>query len=275
MADRVAQALGLAEPFHPAEELFWGIRRFFETMARRSPLVVVFDDVHWAEATFLDLIEHVCRLAYGAPMLLLCLARPEFLDGRPTWAGGLPNATSVLLETLTDEQGAELVRNLLGQARLAAEAHAEIARLAGGNPLFVEQMLALLIDEGAVPGRDSSPAATQDPFVLSTPPTIAALLAARLDRLDDQEQAVLERAAVAGTEFEAAAVAELSPAGDPARVTAVLMSLTRKHLIRPGHPRLAGPEAFEFRHVLIRDAAYARLPTPERAALHERYAGWL
>ncbi len=141
VAQRVSEVIGLTEATAGVEEGFEAVRAFFEALAARRPLVVVFDDVHWGEPTFLDFIEHLADRSRGAPILLLCMARPELLDMRPSWAGGKLNATSALLEPLSDDECRELVANLVGEAELTEEFEARIANAAEGNPLFVEEML--------------------------------------------------------------------------------------------------------------------------------------
>ena len=224
--------------------------------------MLVFEDVHWGEEPLLELIEHLAAWVREQPLLLLCIARPELLDDRPGWSGGKMNATSILLEPLSEGAAATLIENLLAGAAVAPALRARVASAAEGNPLFVEQMLAMLAENGA--GEDE----------VSVPPTIQALLAARLDRLGDNERAVLERASVMGKEFWFGALAELVP--EHIEVTAALARLVRKELIRP-HRSIVFPAAdtFRFRHQLIRDAAYAAMAKELRAELHERFARWL
>jgi class 3 adenylate cyclase/tetratricopeptide (TPR) repeat protein len=241
-----------------AQDLFWEVRKLIERVAAEQSLVVVFDDLHWAEPTFLDLIDHIADLSRGAPILLLCVARPELLDDRPGWAGGKLNATTVLLEPLSAEESAQLIGNLAGDG-LDDATRVRIVESSEGNPLFVEEMLALVREDGDV----------------SVPPTIHALLAARLDRLASGERAVVERGAVEGKLFHAGAVRELAPDRLRPDVGAHLVSLVRKELIRPETAQLPGEDAFRFRHLLIRDAAYEALPKETRAELHELFAGWL
>ncbi|HEU5212561.1 MAG TPA: adenylate/guanylate cyclase domain-containing protein [Gaiellaceae bacterium] len=238
-------------------ELFLAIRRQLEEVAREGPLVVVFDDIHWGEQTFFDLIDNVTDLSRGAPMLLLCLARPELLDERPGWAGGKLNATTLLLEPLTREECQQLVEALDGD--VDPTTRARILQSADGNPLFAEEMLALARDGGDI----------------AVPSTIHALLQARLDRLGSDERAVIERGAVEGQVFHQSAVRELAPAAVRDGVEANLAGLVRKELIRPDRAQIVGDEAFRFRHLLVRDAAYESLPKETRSTLHERFADWL
>jgi class 3 adenylate cyclase/tetratricopeptide (TPR) repeat protein len=233
------------------EEIFWSVRKALEQRARVRPLALVVEDIHWAEPTLLDLAQHLGDWTRDAPVLLLCLARPELLDDRPGWGG-----ESMTLEPLSGAESEELIRNLLGDAPLEDDARERIREVAEGNPLFVEQFLAMLA-EGGDPGN--------------VPPTIHALLEARLDALPDEERRVLECASVIGHDFEWEALGELSPVRrrPPG---AQLAALVRNELIRP-HDLIE--DTFSFRHALIRDAAYGRLPKELRSELHERFARWL
>jgi class 3 adenylate cyclase/tetratricopeptide (TPR) repeat protein len=239
-----------------SEEIAWAFRKQLEAVAADAPLVCVFDDVHWGEQTFLDLVEHVADLSRDAPILLLCMARPELLDRRAGWAGGKVNATNVLLEPLGEEETDRLISSL---ADFDESLRGRIRSAAEGNPLFVEEIVAMVRES---PGGD-----------VTVPPTIQALLAARLDQLDDPERNVLERGAVEGRVFHRGAVQALAP--DVAQVGARLTSLVRKVLVRPDKAQLPGEDAFRFRHLLIRDAAYDALPKATRAELHECFATWL
>ena len=271
---RVAQLIGVAESA-AGEETFWAIRRFFEATARERPLVLVFDDVHWGEPTFLDLVEHIADWSRGSPILLLCMARSELLDVRPMWAGGKLNAATVSLEPLTEDQAGALVANFLGSADLPAELARAIVERAEGNPLFVEETLAMLIDDGLVARDGDRWRVTGDLSAVTVPPSIHALLAARLDRLTSEERTVLEAAAVIGKDFFVGAVRDLVPDDARQRVPADLMGLVRKELIHPERTTLPGEDAFRFRHLLIRDSAYDAIAKTRRAELHERVADWL
>jgi class 3 adenylate cyclase len=239
-----------------SEEIAWAFRKRLEAVAARQPLVCVFDDLHWGEETFLDLVEHVADLSRDAPILLLCMARPELLDRRPAWAGGKLNATNVLLESLGPEETDVLIESL---ADLDEGLRERIREAAEGNPLFVEEMVALVQESG-----DGE---------VSVPPTIHALLAARLDQLEPPERRVLEHGAVEGRVFHRGAVQAMAP--EESQVAVRLNSLVRKELVRPDRAQLPGEDAFRFRHLLIRDAAYDGLPKATRAELHERFAAWL
>jgi class 3 adenylate cyclase/tetratricopeptide (TPR) repeat protein len=275
ITELVAQSVGVPAASASADETFWGVRKLFEALAHPRPLVLVFDDVHWAEQTFLDLLEHIGDWTRDAPILLLCLARAELLDQRPGWGGGKLNATSILLEPLTDEECGVLIDNLLGHAGLPEEVGGRIVDAAGGNPLFVEEMLAMLIDDGLLRRQNGHWAAATEIAEIAVPPSIQALLSARLDRLEGAEREVLERASVEGKVFHRGAVLELAPELLRAEVPGQLLALQRKELIRPSRSDFAGDDAFRFRHLLIRDAAYDAIPKQVRAELHERFAAWL
>jgi class 3 adenylate cyclase/tetratricopeptide (TPR) repeat protein len=234
------------------EETFWAYRKLFEELARKRPLVLVLEDIHWAEPTLLDLIEHVVEWTQEAPLLIVCLARPEFLDERPNWPG-----ERLDLEPLPEDEVETIVTALAPELDPASRTHA--AEAAEGNPLFLEQLLALAAEEK---GEE-----------LALPHTIQALLAARLDRLEPDERALLERAAVVGKEFWRRALLQLSP--PETEVSALLQALVRKRLIRPERSSLVGEDAFRFGHILIRDATYSGIPKEARASLHELFADWL
>jgi class 3 adenylate cyclase len=273
VAARVAQLIGLEAAPAPAEEAAWAFRRLLELLAARGPLVVVLDDLHWAEPGLLDLVEHVADYGRGAPILLVAMARPEFLEERPGWAGGKLNATTLLLEPLADAEAARLLTVLAGPTVLPEPAAQRISEAAQGNPLFLEELLAALVEEGRLRRQDGQ-WEVADLGDLRIPPTIQALLAARLDRLEDAERAVLERAAVAGQVFDQSAVVELSPPSVRAQVPARLQALVRRELLRPAPARLAGDQGFQFRHLLLRDATYDSIPKQARAVLHELFAVW-
>jgi class 3 adenylate cyclase len=252
----IASLLGETDAPTSPDQIAWAVRKTLEQAAAERELVVVFDDIHWGEPAFLELIGHVADLSRDAPILLLCMARPDLLDRAPSWAGGKINATTVLLEPLSAAEADELIAQL---APVDEHLRARIREAAEGNPLFLEEMLAMVRESG-----DGE---------IVVPPTIHALLAARLDQLDVSERVVLERGAVEGGVFHRGAVEALAP--DERQVTARLTALVRKELVRPDQAQLAGDEAFRFRHLLIRDAAYDALPKALRVELHERFARWL
>jgi len=271
----LAQLFGISERDVAPEESFWAVRRFLEAVAERGPLVVVFDDIHWGQATFLDLIEHITDWSRGAPILVLCMARPDLLDLRPAWGGGKFNAATISLEPLTHGDCVDLMANLLGRAELPEDVQARILEHAEGTPLFVEEMLGMLIDDGRLVREGDRWSAVGELSEVAVPPTIQALLAARLDRLNGDERAVIQRAAVEGKQFHVGAVRSLLDDDPGFDLRATLMGLVRRDLIAPDRSLLPGDDAFRFRHLLIRDAAYEAAPKAVRAALHERFASWL
>jgi predicted ATPase/DNA-binding SARP family transcriptional activator/class 3 adenylate cyclase len=262
IAGPLSALLGLSDALAHTREAFWAFRRLLEELARERPLVVVVDDLHWAQPPLLELLEYVADWVREAPMLLLCLARPDLLDERPHWSGGRANASSSLLEPLSQSESELLIQGH-ETSSLPEGARSKIVVTAEGNPLFLEQLLA-----------HASEAATGADEIL-IPPTIHALLAARLDALEPQELETLERAAVVGQRFSSAAVAALLPVEPADRLPELVRALVRKELVRPGPPVASGEEIFRFRHALIREAAYERVPKETRAELHERYGDWL
>lgn len=248
--------VGKSEAGTSADEIAWAFRKLLERQAQESELICVLDDLHWGDETFLDLVEHFVDLARDAPILVLCLARPELLDLRPSWAARKRNAVTVQLEPLDAAESDQLLdvlgvreRGLRGRIVAAAE----------GNPLFVEEMVALVRESGQLER--------------SMPPTIHALLAARLDQLDTGERSLLERGAVEGRIFHRSAVQALGD--DHAHLTGRLVALVRKELLEAEPTQLPDDEAYRFRHVLIRDVAYEAIPKIERAEMHQRFALWL
>ena len=256
--ERVRSAIGAGEA-SGGEETFWAVRKLVEALARDRPLVLCLEDVHWAEPTFLELVEYLAGWIRDAPVLLLCLARPELSEEHPTWPGGRVGA-ALTLPPLTDDESAELVAALGEEDGFDEATLGRIAAAAEGNPLFAEQLAALMAEEPET-GR-------------SIPPTIHALLAARLDRLDPGERSVLGRAAVMGREFWRRAVVDLTPEAERPAAGSQLHALVRRDLIRPDRESRS-EDGFRFSHVLVRDAAYAAVPKETRADLHERFADWI
>jgi DNA-binding transcriptional ArsR family regulator len=249
------------------------MRRFVELLASDRPHVIVMDDLQWAEQSLLDLLEQIAEWVRGLPVLLLSMARPDLLDTRPGWGGGKPDATTFVLEPLPAAETEELTEALFKGGHIEPAARARIATAAEGNPLFVEQLVEMLIDERVVERSDDGTLVLSQLGSIDVPPTIQALLAARLDRLSEPERRTIERAAVVGKEFGQREVSELTPAEGRSSVSTQLLALVRKELIRPERRRDDGAETYRFRHLLIRDAAYDSLPKGERAELHEHFAG--
>jgi len=271
----VQQLLGLAKPSASQEDLFWAVRRFLESLASRRALVVVIDDIHWAEPTLLDLIEHLADWSRDAAILLIATARPDLLEERPAWGGGKMNAASVLLEPLPTSAAGLLIDNLVGDRTLPDAVHAEIVNAAEGNPLFVEEMLGMLVDDGVLRAVDGGWEVTRDVARLDVPPTIQALLAARLDRLSASEREVAQIAAVVGRVFDRPTVEALLAEPERAGVGRQIMALVRKDLVRPERSKSPGVDTFRFRHALIRDATYDSLSKEDRSRLHTAVAARL
>jgi class 3 adenylate cyclase/tetratricopeptide (TPR) repeat protein len=259
VAERVLQAAGLEEATSPREDLTRAVIELFESLARREPLLVVLEDVHWAEPPLLDLVEHLLGRTRDAPLMLLCLARDDLLERRPEWRTQTPMSSTFELPPLSPAHTQALVQSLLPAGEVGEHAGRRLAERAEGNPLFAEQLVALLREGGEV----------------RLPPTIQALLAARLDRLAPAERAAIGAAAVIGREFWADAVATLVPGQDPHGVPELLATLARKRLVMPQESTLESEAGYSFTHVLVRDAAYEALTKQDRAELHERVADWL
>jgi predicted ATPase/class 3 adenylate cyclase len=266
---RVASAVGLGETDYPLDEVFWGTRKLLELQAAQQPLVVVFEDIHWAESAFLDLIEHLETTA-RAPLVLLCAARPDLLEHRPEWSER--SGPLIELEPLSDEESELIVANLLGDAPFPVEVRNRIIASAEGNPLFVQQVLSMMIDDGLLRQEKGRWVPTGDLSDLAIPGTIQALLAARLDLLTPKERAVIEPASVIGLVFEEAAVEELVPDVVRPEVESHLVSMTQKQLVRPELDE--SDLDYRFHHILIRDAAYQGILKRARATMHEQFANW-
>lgn len=267
---RLLPLLGLGGEAGGTDETFWAVRTLLEHLATQAPLIVTVDDVHWAEPTLLDLLERVRDEARDVPLLLLCQARPELLDTRPAWGGGALNATTFLLEPFGQTQTAALLQDQLG-GDVSPEAAAAIEAWADGNPLFVEELAAHLIEQGRLEETKGGWQLSGSPAQVSVPPTVSALLAARLDRLPPDERTLLETISIIGLEVKRHEAAALSAAEHD--VSVLLEALARRDLLR--RARGTRRDVWAFRHVLLREAAYDSLPKAVRATLHERYADLL
>jgi class 3 adenylate cyclase/tetratricopeptide (TPR) repeat protein len=270
VVDRIAAAIGLSPAQFPITELFWGSRRVLEAMGRDRPLVVIVDDIHSAEQTFLELLDHVEAEARESSIVLLCSARHELTEAHAEWSDA--HAPSmIVLRPLSDADSGKIVEELLGASGLDPAVVERITAAAEGNPLFVEQMVSMLIDSGTLHqegGRWVAGSASS----IAVPPTIHALLAARFDSLGVGEKHVLEPASVIGLLFPVAAVSELVT--DSARPTleTTLGVLNRKQFVLPD--TVDEDEAFKFAHLLVRDTAYGSLLKRARATYHERFVDW-
>ena len=263
VADIIAATLGFGSPRNVGEQVPWAFRRLLEILARRRPVLLVIEDVHWAEPPMLDLVDYVVDWVTAAPVLVLCPGRPELRTTRPTWLGGHPRISSLVLQPLDAEDAGRILDHHLDRDALGPDDRDRILQQAEGNPLFVEQLLAVHT-EAAREGSDRE-----------IPATIEALLAERLDRLAPGERAYVERAALIGREFWSGAVAELLPEDMQPAASRSLDALVHRGLIRPDATTLAGEEVLRFSHILVRDVAYHSTPKAMRGPLHERFANWL
>jgi DNA-binding SARP family transcriptional activator len=266
-------AAGIAERLHravgpgtqgsaDAAEIFWAARRFLETLARSEPLLVVFEDLQWAEPTFLDLVESLALQPGRSPIVLACIGRPELLEQRPAWAAETDRNICLELAPLGEGAATALLDALAGEQCIPAATQARLIDTADGNPLYLEQLAVSLSEQ------------TESEIRPVLPPTIQALLAARLQRLGPGPSSVLARAAIVGKIFGVEAVRELLPpeARDP--VTRNLAALVSKGLVQQGGPGATSAEQYSFRHILIQQAAYRAIPKSLRAELHRRFADW-
>ncbi len=270
VVERVAAVIGLSPAQFPVAELFWGSRKLLEAMGHDRPLVVIIDDIHSAEQTFLELIDHLIEATEDASVLLLCSARHDLLERHPDWAEAHAREL-VVLRPLSDADSGRIVEELLGSAGLDPSVVARITAAAEGNPLFVEQLVSMLIDTGMLrqeDGRWVAASASQ----IAVPPTIHALLAARFDSLTVEEKRVLEPASVIGLSFPVAAIHELVAEAARPAVDANLAILDRKEFVKP--TTIDEDEAFRFAHLLVRDTAYGSLLKRARASYHERFVDW-
>ncbi len=272
VADRLASASGLSATAFPLHELYWGARKFMQALARQTPVVAMFDDIHWAEPAFLDLLYNLLDTVEDAPVLLLATARHELLETHGDW-GERERASRLLLHPLDKAAAAQVVSNLLGAAGLTGEFIERIVEAAEGNPLYVEQMLSMLIDNGTITQRNGRWVSGEPQAEIAVPPTIHALLEARLDRLDRKERAAAEPAAVIGMEFARPAVESLAPAPVRESIDAQLTALARKQFI---HRTAAdgGDLIYRFHHHLVRDTVYNGLLKRARANLHVEFVRW-
>jgi class 3 adenylate cyclase/tetratricopeptide (TPR) repeat protein len=280
VADRLASALGSQSDQTRAaaadREIAWGFRRLIEHLAATSgPQLLVFEDIHWAEPPLLDLIEHLVTWAREAPLLVICPARPELIDTRPAWGAGRMEAARIHLEPLSEAESRSLLSALLTVDDLPAALRQRVLDRAEGNPLFVEEVVRMLIEEGVVEYTEGRWHARREAADVRVPDSIEALIRARLDTLPAPERRILQAASVVGRVFQRSAVAAIDPAHEGARADmerhledAVLRDLITDE-------RAPDEPTFRFRHVLIRDVAYSTLPKARRAELHGLVADWL
>ena len=244
------------------KESFAAWRRFFEALASERPLVLVFEDLHFADDSLLDFVDHLVDWASGVPILVLATARPELLERRPGWGGGKPNVTTLAVAPLTDEETQLLIAALLGRPVLAADTQSALLARAGGNPLYAEQYVRMLAE------HDSTEQ-------LPLPETVQGIIAARLDLLSAQEKRLIQDASVVGKVFWGGAAAAIDGA-EPDRTEELLHALERKEFVqRAQGSSVAGETEYAFRHLLVRDVAYGQIPRASRAAKHRAAAAWI
>jgi class 3 adenylate cyclase/tetratricopeptide (TPR) repeat protein len=269
VADRLSSVLGVTES-QPVAEIFWATGRLMDRLVRAGPLLVVFDDIHWAEPTFLDLIDHIVQLLRDRPILVIAAARHDLLELRPDWIGDQKNRLRIELDALSELESTTLLHNLAGR-ELSDQAVAAIMQAGEGNPLFIEQMLFMLAEEDRLGGPTSASIGRNDRI----PPTLSALLSARLDRLTQAERSTIEAASVFGYLFDPRAIPYVSGEEAGESTEAVLNALVRKQFIQKRAVTEGSRNSFRFRHILIRDAAYQATLKRRRALVHRRCADWL
>jgi class 3 adenylate cyclase len=263
VADLLGLASGVLEAVHSErsqQEIAWAAREWAQRLALEQPLVLIFEDIHWAEEPLLDLLEHLATWVREAPLLLVSLARPELLDIRPGWGGGRVRATAIELEPLGEVDSEELVDALMIGGELSAEERQEVLAKTDGNPLYLEETVRMLAEGSGGIGR--------------IPDTLQALIAARIDRLAPEAKALLQRAAVIGRTFWQGALERLSPELESLEEPLDDL-LLREFLLAEPRSSITGETAYKFKHVLIREVAYSGLSKSARAEHHARFAEWL
>ena len=245
-----------------SSERFAAWRRFFESMAERNPMVMVFEDIHWANEELLDFIDHLVDWATGVPLLVVCTARPERMARRPGWGGGKSNATTISLSPMSDDDTARLLAAVLDRSVMSAEAQSRLLSRAGGNPLYAEQYARMYVEVGGAGD-------------LPLPESLQGLIAARLDALSKEEKTLLQEAAVVGKVFWLGAATTLTGI-DRHHAEEILHGLERKDFLwRARRSSVAGETEYSFRHVLVRDVAYSQLPRAARSEKHRRAGEWI
>ncbi|HZP89741.1 MAG TPA: AAA family ATPase [Actinomycetota bacterium] len=260
----------------PRDEAFRAWRRYVESLAARSPTVLVFEDLHWADETLLEFIEHLVDWTSGLPLLVVCAARPELYERRPDWGGGRRNSTSIMLPPLSDPEMAMLVSALLERAVLPAQTQAELLERSGGNPLYAEEFVRMLRDRGMLePLAGGRPAGAAGGAGIPVPPTVQLLIGARLDTLPARDKRLLQCASVVGTVFWAGAVARMARISEAAAGER-LHALVRREFIRPVRPpSIRGESEYSFWHVIVQDVAYGQIPRASRGEMHLAVASWI
>ena len=270
---RLAGAIGLDDVLARPEEIAWAVRRLLESLARERPVLIFLDDLHWAELTFLRLVQHLVEFGGSAPILVVCSSRPDLTESFP-FLTSPPATRLVVLESLPQTAAGALIANLLGDD-VAPEIAARVAEVAEGNPLFIEETARMLLDEGLIALRGTRWEPVGDLAQVVLPPSIEAVLAARLDRLAPRELQVIQRASVIGRIFGWGAVRALTPEAERDTVAEALEGLLQKEVVFTDAQLLSGEDAYRFGHILVRDAAYRGVPKETRSRLHEQFASFL
>jgi DNA-binding SARP family transcriptional activator len=268
IADQVAGILGQGPVSPDRDEVSWALRRFFEIAAQDRPLILVFDDLHWAETTLLDLVERMAATTTSVSVMLVCMTRPDLLEQRPAWGGGRIDAANVRIGPLSADQSKQLLANLLRGAALAHDVRTLLLEVAEGHPLFLEELLAMLVDEGMIAWSGDRWEAYTDLSQVPIPHTISALVGARLDRLGAAARSLADAAAVIGKEFDAEDLGAIM-GGEVDR--AGLRELEERDLIVREGAAPRGKPRYRFRHLLIRDAVYQAMPKDARARAHAAF----
>jgi len=271
---RVASVIGLTDDVFPAEEVAWGVRRLVESLATRDPVIMLLDDIHWAEQTLLDLAKELVETV-EAPLLLLCGTRRDLFDDHPEWPKDGERARVMELSPLSQDESNLVLGSLLGTGAVDPAVAGWLTAAAEGNPLFLEQLISMLVEDDAVRQEDGRWVAVKPLQELEVPATITSLLASRLDRLGPTDRTVIERGSVMGQSFFRGGVEALSP--EPVRplVSASLDSLETKELVHSTGDLFVGLPIYRFQHVLIRDVAYEGMLKRTRADLHEAFVDWV
>ena len=275
IAERLADLLGVDGGTAELQEMFWAIRKFLEWLGRSRPVVIMLDDLQWAESALLDLVEYLASWTRDTGLFIICVARPDLLDVRPQWGSGMAASSWLSLSPLDEDESQRLIGARLGGAAIDETVKHRIAESAGGNALFLEEILRMLEDDGLLRREDGRWVVASDLSTVRVPASIHALVGARLDRLSDEERAVIRSASVVGQVFWWGAVADLVPEAIRPEVGSHLQTLVRKDLIQPDRSTFAREDGFRFHHVLVQEAAYRSTPKELRAELHARFAEWM
>ncbi|MEA2716062.1 MAG: hypothetical protein QOI99_379 [Actinomycetota bacterium] len=273
VVDNLAQLLGLATATLSSDDLFWAVRKIFESLARRRPLVLVFEDVHWAQPTFLDLLEHVRVWARDAPILVLCSSRPEILERYPAWAVPAPNLFRLTLSPLSEEESHHLVDTILGAPAAGRDLPPRVVATAEGNPLYLVEIVGMLLDKGHLVEEEGTWILLGGDEELEIPTSIQAIVGSRLERLGNDARHVIEAASVMGTSFRRPPLAHLLVAARGEQLERAIREVVEEQLFVAAPP--GTDDDLRFYHVVARDVAYAGASKETRWTLHERFAAWL